>query len=248
MMRVALIAVCLAAVAVSATTQPGHSQRCRAASKPGANGGGFCRLPSECGLGHDLIDNACRGNVVCCVPLPAAKGGPACPKAKAAMVVGYDIRSVLVNHCKRVQKQSLATCAQRASNKLAKIRSSINAKACGPSRPAPTRPAAAGPAKKALLMELESGDTPGFINKIADYLVQKASGTTKEEIAAGCNFQTKMNCRAWITDCADSCIGEGMSGCKNCMNTYGGSHPQNAFEQCCPCETVRQFGISSCNY
>jgi len=242
-----ILALCaFAAVANAQSKGPAKGP----AGAPTINGGcragggsGFCRHPNGCGVGSLRHDNVCAGETVCCVDIPANKGGAACPKAKLAMQRTGDLQHALLTHCKKVQKQSAATCMQRVGSKIAKIRAAINARACARSGPKPAK--TAGPARKALL---EMADTPGLIQKLADYFVQKAAGTTAEEAAAGCNFQTKMNCRAYITDCADACIGEPMSGCANCMDTYDAQHKAGTFAQCCQCDTVRQFGIPSCSY
>jgi len=96
-------------------------------------------------------------------------------------------------------------------------------------------------------MQLQrSTEDTGVLNRVAHWFLNKFSGTTQAEVAAGCDFTTKLNCRTYVTNCYISCLGETKETCRAAMNSFSG-HPSNAFEKCCPCETVRS-AIPSCDY
>lgn len=186
-------------------------------------------------------------------PASGSKSGPVAAQCnrQALLLAPANMQSALSASCVKRRKQSKAYCGALAGRKMAALRKAIvmRCEAKHPKQPnanANAKSNGKSNGKKSLIELKAQGDEDprlhptGMIGKIADFLVQKASGTTATEISAGCDFQRKMNCRAWITDCADSCMGESMSTCQSCM----GGH----FSECCNCDTVRQFGISSCSY
>jgi len=249
--------------AVAGTPElPGNGSPCQ--------GGGTCSTTATC-KGEKKI-GACAGvDVVCCIPQESPSVGLQRCVKNAMSIAPPTLKDTLISSCQKVRKQSKVVCTSSTSKKIQEIRKAVTKKclispafieqsnvisrakqrvqqAHGMSHTrlsarAQARHDAAVAARHAAA-EKGDGDDPlhpkGVFGRVADWLINKAAGTTAAQAAAGCDFQISTSCRAWITDCADSCLGEAMAGCKTCM----GAH----FDQCCPCDTVRQFGIASCNY